>query len=80
MHAYMHAGVPIVTWPGQAMASRVAASLLAAAGMESTLVARTSDDYVDLTVALAVKRKWREKVRQRIQDTRCVLREDRRWA
>ncbi len=72
IHTYMHTGVPIITWPGQAMASRVAVSLLMAAGMEGTLIARTSEDYVNLIVTLAVKRKWREMLRRKIENLRYV--------
>ena len=42
----------MVTWPEEALASRVAASLLAAGGL-GALVARSADDYVDLAAAMA---------------------------
>ncbi|MET0552428.1 MAG: hypothetical protein ABW221_05290, partial [Vicinamibacteria bacterium] len=46
------AGLPVLTCPGEAFASRVAASLLAAAGL-SELVARDRAEYVDTAVRLA---------------------------
>ena len=46
------AGVPLVTLPGDTFASRVAGSLLAAAGL-GELIANSIDDYEALAVALA---------------------------
>jgi predicted O-linked N-acetylglucosamine transferase (SPINDLY family) len=45
-------GVPVVTLAGRAFASRVCASLVTAAGMPD-LVTYTSEDYIELAVALA---------------------------
>ena len=46
------AEVPVLTAPGDTFASRVAASLLRAAGLEE-LIARDEDDYAELAIALA---------------------------
>jgi protein O-GlcNAc transferase len=44
--------LPVVTLPGTRMAGRVAASLLAAAGLEDLFVARTQSEYSDLAARL----------------------------
>jgi len=46
------AGVPVLTWPGQMFASRVAASLLTAVGLPD-LIAATREDYERRAVELA---------------------------
>src|SRR5262249_8752904 len=46
------AGVPLVTLPGKSFASRVAASLLEAAGLPE-LIAQTPEDYERLALTLA---------------------------
>ena len=46
------AGVPVLTWPGEMFASRVAASLLTAVGMPD-LIAATREDYERRAVELA---------------------------
>jgi protein O-GlcNAc transferase len=46
------AGVPVLTSPGETFASRVAASLVAAAGLHE-IVAANPEDYADIAVALA---------------------------
>ncbi len=46
------AGVPVITLPGRSFASRVAASLLRASGLEE-LIADDLDDYRELAMAIA---------------------------
>lgn len=46
------AGLPVLTWPGDTFASRVAASLLHAVGLPE-LIAESSDQYVQIAVDLA---------------------------
>jgi predicted O-linked N-acetylglucosamine transferase (SPINDLY family) len=60
-------GVPVVTLRGRTHASRMGASILAAAGLDE-LVARTGDDYVRIAVELA-------KEPQRVSSLRVGLRE-----
>ncbi|KAJ1484042.1 glycosyl transferase family 41-domain-containing protein [Baffinella frigidus] len=59
------AGVPVVTYPGMGMASRVASSLLSAAHVPS-LIARDQHDYVALAAALGRSQRARIRVRQAI--------------
>lgn len=49
------AGVPVLTMTGKSFASRVAASLLTAVGLEE-LITHTEEDYVKLAVALATNK------------------------
>uniref|UniRef100_A0A7S4PES0 protein O-GlcNAc transferase n=1 Tax=Guillardia theta TaxID=55529 RepID=A0A7S4PES0_GUITH len=58
------AGVPLVTWPGVAMASRVAASLLMSTATVSCLIARTQEDFLELVFALAISHHRRRALRQ----------------
>ncbi len=62
-------GVPLVTCAGETFASRVAASLLRAAGCES-LVTRTLDDYESLALSLAQDRARLAELRRRLVDGR----------
>jgi protein O-GlcNAc transferase len=64
------AGVPVLTSPGETFASRVAASLVSAAGLHE-LVAATPADYVDCAVALANDRYRTRALRQRLRDGRA---------
>jgi protein O-GlcNAc transferase len=64
------AGVPVLTSPGETFASRVAASLVSAAGLHE-LVAATPGDYVDCAVALANDRERTRALRQRLRDGRA---------
>jgi protein O-GlcNAc transferase len=47
------AGLPVLTYPGTTLASRVAASLVTAAGLAPHLIASSLDDYIHKAVALA---------------------------
>eukprot|EP00802_Teleaulax_amphioxeia_P005536 Tamp_05540.p1 GENE.Tamp_05540~~Tamp_05540.p1 ORF type:complete len:766 (+),score=153.71 Tamp_05540:289-2298(+) len=76
------AGVPVVTCAGAAMPSRVASSLVMAAGMQIT-IARTVDDYVDIALRALrgggrVARTWRTSLVH--QRSRCPLLDRGRWA
>ena len=55
-------GVPVITMAGDSHMSRVGATLLAAAGLE-TLIAQTADEYVQSAVALATDAPRRERMR-----------------
>ncbi len=74
-------GVPVVTCPGETFASRVAASLLAAAGLSETTVA-TLQDYESLAVALARDAARYRALRARLREARasCALFDADRYA
>jgi protein O-GlcNAc transferase len=61
----LRAGVPLVTCPGETFASRVAASLALAAGLDE-LVTRDLDDYTELAVALGRDRDRLRALRQHL--------------
>lgn len=63
------AGLPLVTTPGDRFASRVATSLLQAAGLDD-LVARDSEDYVSRAIALGLDPARRAAVRARTAGAR----------
>jgi len=76
------AGVPVVTCAGAAMPSRVAASLVIAAGMQVTL-ARSREDYVVLALRALrgggrLARTWRRDLVQ--QRKRCPFLDRDKWA
>jgi len=76
------AGVPVVTCAGAAMPSRVAASIVMAAGMHVTL-ARSVDDYVALALRAlrhhgSVARKWRRHLVH--QRSTCPFLDRDKWA
>lgn len=52
----LRAGLPVLTFPGQAFPSRVGASLLATLGLADELVATSPEDYVARAVQLATER------------------------
>ena len=58
----IHAGVPLLTRKGERFATRVAASILTALGMEEWLV-ESFDRYRELAVRLATDRETHEKVK-----------------
>ena len=60
-------GVPVVTLAGDVHMSRVGATLLAAAGLD-TLVASTPDDYVRIAVALASDAPRRARLRAAMRE------------
>ena len=66
------AGCPMITRIGETFASRVAASLLVNAGLE-TLVARSSDDYESLAIELARDRPRLDALRRRLREQRYAL-------
>jgi predicted O-linked N-acetylglucosamine transferase (SPINDLY family) len=68
------AGVPVVTCPGETFASRVAGSLLHAAGL-AELIAADFDAYFDLALDLATNPRRRDELRVRLQGNRatCAL-------
>jgi predicted O-linked N-acetylglucosamine transferase (SPINDLY family) len=65
-------GVPVVTCPGDTFASRVAASLLVAAGLPE-LVAATLEDYEALAVRLARAPEERAALRRHLTESRCSM-------
>lgn len=76
------AGVPVLTSAGAAMPSRVASSLVLAAGMQTT-IARSADDYVHLALRALrrqgrVARKWRHALVQ--HRPHCPLLDRGKWA
>jgi len=66
----LRAGVPLLTWPGDSFAGRVAASLVHAAGLADLVVA-SRDDYVALALALAGDSRRLAAVRARLLDRRA---------
>lgn len=73
-------GVPMITCPGSLFASRVAASLLTAAGVPE-LIASDMNEYEDLAVALATDRPRLAAIRAKIESTRYTnaLFDTERW-
>jgi predicted O-linked N-acetylglucosamine transferase (SPINDLY family) len=63
------AGVPVLTSPGETFASRVAASLVSAAGLHE-LIAATPADYVNTAVALEIDPERTRAFRNRLLDAR----------
>ena len=64
------AGVPVLTAPGATFASRVAASLVGAAGSRE-LVVETPEDYVASAVALAAERARTRRLHAALSDARA---------
>jgi len=60
------AGVPLLTCPGETFASRVAGSLLKAAGMDE-LIAKSREDYERLALALVTDKQRLAQVRSKLQ-------------
>jgi protein O-GlcNAc transferase len=65
------AGVPVVTWPGAGMASRVSASLLKAGGAPD-LVATDAEHYRRIVTGLVRKAEARNTLRRRLIANRSV--------
>jgi len=63
------AGTPMVTLPGETLASRVASSQLCTLGLEE-LVANTRDEYENVAVKLGVDKDFRRAIRARVWDGR----------
>eukprot|EP00887_Chlorella_sp_A99_P007691 scaffold20.g7691.t1 len=74
-------GCPLVTLPQERMASRVAASLCAATGLGSEMVASTRQEYEDMAVDLALNRTKLQSLRRRLRAARdtCPLFDTERW-
>jgi len=68
------AGLPLITWCGEAFAGRVAASLLTAVGLPE-LVTHSLDDYEALALKLATDAPLLKSVRQKLEHNRltCAL-------
>lgn len=64
------AGLPVLTCPGKAFASRVAASVLSSAGMPE-LIAADREDYERLAIALAADPSPLERLRSKLADARA---------
>jgi predicted O-linked N-acetylglucosamine transferase (SPINDLY family) len=65
------AGLPVVTCPGESLASRVAASLLTAIRLPE-LIASSPDEYEDLAVSLATDPQRMARIRQKLFDNRLT--------
>lgn len=61
------AGLPLVTWPGESVVSRVGASLLRAHGVPE-LVASSADDYVAIAVRLGLDAAFCRHIGDRVRD------------
>lgn len=68
-------GAPVVTLPGALQRGRHTAGMYRAMGFDE-LVAKSSQQYVDLAVRAAIDRKFRVRCRERIAETRDVLYEN----
>jgi predicted O-linked N-acetylglucosamine transferase (SPINDLY family) len=66
------AGVPVVTLPGESFASRVAVSILAAAGLEG-LAMCSVDDYVAALVTMATDPEILPGLREHLTSNRLAL-------
>ncbi|XP_064481928.1 UDP-N-acetylglucosamine--peptide N-acetylglucosaminyltransferase 110 kDa subunit-like isoform X2 [Ornithodoros turicata] len=68
------AGTPVVTWPGETLASRVAASQLHCLGVPE-LVAKTRREYQDIAVRLGTDREYLKAIRAKVWGARaeCAL-------
>lgn len=68
-------GTPLVTLPLERMASRVAASLCQAVGLEREMVVRSLQDYEERAVQLGTDRSRCHLLRRRLEDARqsCLL-------
>lgn len=65
------AGVPLLTWPGETFASRVAASLLYAVGLPE-LVASNAKDYEEKAIGLARDPQRLQALRERLAQNRLT--------
>jgi predicted O-linked N-acetylglucosamine transferase (SPINDLY family) len=65
------AGVPLLTWPGETFASRVAASLLHAIGLPE-LVAPGAEEYEAMAIALARDPQRLQALRERLAQNRLA--------
>ncbi len=65
------AGVPLLTFQGSKMASRVAASLLRAIGTPE-LITRSMRDYERLAVRLATDKAWYAEIKKRVMEGRLT--------
>lgn len=63
----LSAGVPVVSYSGQSVVSRIAGSMLKAHGLPE-LVAESMDEYKHLVLKLAGDSTWRMSLRERIRD------------
>jgi len=63
------AGVPVITWPGETLSSRMASSLLHAAGLPE-LVASGAQDYEDMAFRLATESSQRAALKRRLRSQR----------
>jgi protein O-GlcNAc transferase len=61
-------GLPIVTLPGEMMRGRQSYGMLTAMGIPE-LIARDTDDYIEIALRLGQDSAWREQISQRIKDS-----------
>ena len=74
-------GCPIVTLPGERMASRVAASLCRATGLGQQMVVGSVEEYEERAVELGLNHEMRGKLRDELRAMRetCALFDTGRW-
>jgi predicted O-linked N-acetylglucosamine transferase (SPINDLY family) len=65
-------GLPMVTREGRFMRGRLASGILRTLGI-SELIAGDADAYIDLAVKLSVDARYRQHIRQRIENSRDIL-------
>jgi protein O-GlcNAc transferase len=66
------AGLPLITWPGETFASRVAASLLTAVGLPELIVSSLAD-YERTAIALGRDSERLRRLRERLADNRLKM-------
>ncbi|NJL55642.1 hypothetical protein HC928_10910 [bacterium] len=69
-------GLPVVTCPGDLMRGRHSYAILQMLGITET-IARTEDEYVDVSVRLGVDLTWRQQIKEQMEQQRDLLYDDR---
>jgi protein O-GlcNAc transferase len=68
-------GMPVVTWPGQFLRSRITLALCRKMGVLDTVV-DSADEYIRQATSIAADKSRRETLRQRILEQNSILYED----
>ena len=65
-------GLPIVTMPGEFMRGRQTMAMLSLLGIEE-LIAKSAEDYLEISLRLATEKSYRQQISQRIRDNHAKL-------
>ena len=68
-------GVPVVTWPGQFLRSRITLAQCRKMGVLDTVV-DSADEYIQRATSIATDRSLRQTLQQRILEHNAILFED----